>query len=137
MRSVLAVAFLLFLPGCVSDDRSDSGDEPGDRPGYRDGVVLTNEEFTASAAQPGRFEVTFPAGTREVILEIQQDSGVMPNLHVAVEGCGEVDTPASASWQAYPLCDAPPAGEAQVTISVKVGAPAGSGRFLIRADLPS
>jgi hypothetical protein len=138
----MRVAFLFIaalLAGCTSPTSDDdgTGDQAmDDRPGYRDGVVLINEEFTASAAQPAEFDVTFEEGAREVILEIQQDSGVLPNLHVEVEGCGTVDPPAAASWQSYPVCEEPSAGTKQVTISVKAGSPAGTGRFLIRADLP-
>ena len=139
----MVIASVFALAGCLgngSDPASDGqdGDDAAasDREGYRDGVVLLNEEFTASTTTPATFEVTFEEGAREVILEIQQDSGVMPNLHVEVEGCGGTDTPASAAWQSYPLCDEPQAGRSTVTISVKAGAPAGTGRFLLRADLP-
>jgi hypothetical protein len=140
MRLPLVLALLVLLSGCFGAGDDDSGDgalQSGeDRPGYRDGVVVINEDFTVSSAQPARFEVPFGPGAREVILEIRQDSGVLPNLHVALSGCGELDPPASAGWQSYPLCDAASDEQAELTITVNAGAPAGSGSILVRADLP-
>ncbi|HUR25351.1 MAG TPA: hypothetical protein VM327_04970 [Candidatus Thermoplasmatota archaeon] len=141
MRFVLLLVAAL-MAGCSSSPPAEKavGDtqaEAYDSADYRDGVVLVNEEFTVTATAEAHYAVDFEPGTRLVILEIQQDSGVMPNLHVEVEGCGGLDTPASAGWQAYPLCDEPAPGNQQVILSVKPGSPAGTGRFLIRADLPS
>lgn len=143
-RAVLALALLATLAGCTEQRDSDdpvTGDEVGssrgDTPDYRQGVVVINEGFTVASGQPARFEAQFGEGARNVILEIQQDSGAMPTLHVDVEGCGELDPPASGGWQAYPVCDEATVATAEVTISVNPGLPAGSGRFLLRADLPS
>lgn len=140
MRLLVLLLLALFASGCTSagdgGDGGNGGDDGNDREGYRDGVVFFNEEFSAASVQPATFQVLVEEGAREVILEIQQDSGVMPNLHVELTGCGEVDPPASGGWQAYPLCDTAEAGQQTLTISVETGAPAGTGRALLRADLP-
>ena len=147
MRRSAALALLLAftVSGCMADDANgnDDGDDgrsqdtDNDRPGYREGVVFHNEEYSVSSVQPATFSVQVEAGAREVILEIQQESGVLPNLHVELTGCGEVDPPASGGWQAYPLCDTAEAGTQTLTISVRSGGPSGNGRALLRADLPS
>jgi hypothetical protein len=142
MRAILLLLLLPLLSGCASDETSRGSDDAGnpvpDAPdGYRAGVVVVNEEFTVASGQPARFPVEFGPDARNVVLEIQQDSGAMPNLHVEVGGCGEVDPPASAGWQSYLVCERATAQETQVTISVNPGLPAGTGRFLLRADLPS
>lgn len=146
MRAPLATLVLLFLTlfaGCLEEDGGADGSGDGQAAGgaghpdgYRMGVVLLTDEFTAVAGQEAAFDIVFTGDERNVILEIQQDSGVMPNLHVRIGSCGELDPPASAGWQAYPVCDEANAESTQVTITVNTGAPTGTGRFLVRADLP-
>lgn len=143
MRS-LAAPLLLFLvatlaSGCLSDGKDSSDDVLGDdRESYRDGVAFFQQDYTVSTAQPATFPVDVEDGARTIILEIQMDSGVMPNLHVELSGCGEVDPPSSGGWQSYPLCERPAGGRQALTLTVQ-GAVVGSGtgRVLLRADLPS
>jgi hypothetical protein len=142
MRHDWPVVLLLVLAsGCLSDSGDGGDDGVGgngdDRAGYRDGVVFFNEDYTVSTAQPAAFQVDVEVGARTVILEIQMDSGVMPNLHVELTGCGEVDPPSAGSWQSYTLCETPAAGRQTLRITVQgVVGGSGSGRALLRADLP-
>ena len=131
-----------MLSGCSSpaDDGLGSGeadDLSADRAGYREGVVFLNEGFTASSVQPASLPVTVEEGALDLILEIRQDSGVMPNLHVELTGCGGLDPPASGGWQAYLVCAEPTPGSQTLLISVSSGGATGTGQALLRADLPS
>lgn len=99
------------------------------------GVVLLDERFTAALGVPATFDVEVPSAARRVLLELDQDSGAIPNLHVELTGCGEADPPGSASPQDIPLCDRPTAGRQTLTVSVNAGLPAGNGRVVLTADL--
>ncbi len=136
----LAVLLLtaILASGCLSADDGEGSDARGDSEGYRDDVAFFQEDYTVSTAQPATFPVDVEDGARTVTLEIQMDSGVMPNLHVELSGCGEVDPPSSGGWQSYPLCEQPSGGRQSLTLTVQgaiVGS--GTGRVLLRADLPS
>ena len=135
MRRVAGFALvLLMLSGCSSPSQDD-GDDPAGDAIDRQGVVVLNQDYTVTFGQESDYATTFTGKERNVILEIRQDSGVLPNLHVEVGGCGEVDPPASAGWQTHPLCDSTTAHSTQVTITIRSGGATGSGSFIVRADM--
>ena len=148
MRLLVPLLLLaLSASGCTSDPDDDDGNDGSDGPsdglsqdrdGYREGVVFFESDYTVSSLQPTTFAIDVDHGALDIILEIRQDSGVLPNLHVEVSGCGGVDPSASAGWQGYLVCAEPHGtGDQNLAISIRGGvAASGSGRVLLRADIP-
>lgn len=145
MRWALLVLLLPVLSGCTEVGDGDAvpsdgqgGADVADGEQLRQGVVLLSQLYRVTYPRQSGYNITFTGEERNVVLEIQQDSGVLANLHVAIGGCGDVDPAASASWESYPICDRANPTSTQVTIDVKPGSPGltGSGRFIVRADVP-
>lgn len=145
MRLLMAVLLLATLAsGCTegpesgSDDaRNDRDDLSPDREDYRDGMVFFETEYSVNSLDPARFSVDVAESALDVILEIQQDAGMMPNLQVELSSCGQAQPASSGDWEAYLLCQEPVAGRQDLRVSIGGGmAATGSGRLLLRADLP-
>lgn len=139
-RTLAVLAAMALLAGCLDDDAGSDSTSSGPPTGpaevpHGSQLVLMDERFTASVGVPWTWQVSVPGSARNVVLDLTQDSGAIPNLHVELDGCGEADPPASASMQTVELCDEPSAGERTFSITVNAGLPAGNGRAVLRADL--
>lgn len=130
----LVALSIVMLAGCTGLPTLTT--ETSTAPNMRLGVVIFNEAFRATQAQPASFAVEVPVGAQHLQYEISQDSGLVPNLHVSLTGCGDATLPGSASTQNGTLCAAPLSGPQTLKVEVSNLA-VGTGRILLRADLPA
>jgi hypothetical protein len=141
MRLLLVAALLgtSLVGGCLDGDGGSNGALAGPSPSpevpHGSQAILLDERFTAALGVPWTWTVELPAAARNVVVDLDQDSGAIPNLRVELEGCGGADAPGSASRQTIALCSEPSAGERTFAITVNAGLPAGNGNVVLRADL--
>lgn len=102
----------------------------------RENVVLLDQPFRTTQAQAATFSVQVAAGAQHLQYEVSQDSGLVPNLHISLTGCGNANLPGSAGTQNGTLCQSPQSGPQTLKVEA-ANLAAGTGRILLRADLPA